>query len=249
MRESAIGVVFSSSFVKDELKVHYGNILPTELPLFNRPSFDFIYNKLSSLVEKVVVTVPDSYIPIFSDRKNIELLSVDQNLTLFEVFKLVVNISQNYSEIYIIYGDTLIENDLFKPDKETIFIAVPELHYIWGPEFEGVMVPIGLFYFKRDSYTKLIDNSTSFNSFIQKIYEDEGIDKNANVKWYDIGHFSNYFITRRNFFEARSFNRLKYTDGFLVKSSSDIFKIWSEYMWFKKLEAFIPLNIPVVKKF
>ena len=111
MRESAIGVVFSSSFVKDELKVHYGNILPTELPLFNRPSFDFIYNKLSSLVEKVVVTVPDSYIPIFSDRKNIELFPVDQNLSLFEVFKLVVNISQNYSEIYIIYGDTLIEND------------------------------------------------------------------------------------------------------------------------------------------
>jgi hypothetical protein len=79
------------------------------------------------------------------------------------------------------------------------------------------------------------------NSTLLENYTDFG--------WFDFGHPYTYYDSRKQFLESRAFNRLEFQNGFLKKSSHDIFKVWCEYNWLHNAKGLLANHVPQVKGF
>ena len=241
-------IILSSKRVESELSVEFGDILPIEIPLFNKPLLYHQIESVKNISKNFYLTIPENYqteIP-----NNVKLIELKKDLSLIEVLKQVSSKFADSEKLFIYYGDSLFLD--FEPiniELEYFFLQKPIYGYQWGVADIDGYVPAGGFIFKNSKLKLLLNDILTFDQLVKKIWIDVNIIKFKEFKWLDFGHSLTYYNSRRQFLETRDFNKIHFKDDFIIKSSNNILKIWCEYNWLQKLKLELPLNIPYVSNF
>ena len=241
--------LLSSITLEKSLSYSFGNILPVEIPLDERPLLYHQLKYLNNNCDRVNLIIPENY------KSKVISKYVDLNDTISVSRKNLIHLFQFVTEvakadrIFILYGDTLYKGNYdFNNKKNYFFINKPKSNYNWGPEFKN-KVPSGGMIYNKSKLKELLNNSKNFNDFTENNYEDKDIIKFSDQDWFDFGNVNSYFLSKKNFLKFRHFNNFEIKDFTLVKKSKDIFKIWCEYKWYKKIEKQEILRTPTVKNF
>jgi hypothetical protein len=249
-----IGVILSSKYVEDELAVEFGRILPTELPLFNKPLLNHQLEYLEKICEKIYITLPEGYNERF-DLYNLNILYMPESFSLFNVLKCISDNFEKDEELLIHFGDTIFKGVDFElqktVNKNIFFVKTPSLDYKWGPNFKNTTdVPAGAMMFINSLLINLLNKSKDFIQFASNVFNDHRVLKFSDFQWLDFGHALSYYQSRQQFLETRYFNSLKPIESnYLRKESTNIFKMWCEYNWLLTLKIKFPTNIPFVTNF
>lgn len=245
-------VILSSSFIDSSLKAEFGEILPIELPIYNKELLTHQLTSVGNLKlnrEDIYITVPKGY--KYSNPQNVNIIEFNAEFSLFEVLKGLSKFFDDNEKIFFYYGDTLLsEIDFEKIEfcKNYFFVGNTNFNYNWGIHSNG-MVPAGGIVSFNYNLKQLINQSSSFDELTSLIFNDSSFQIFSGFKWLDFGHNFTFYYSRKNFLESRSFNQIEICDNFLIKSSEDIFKIWVEYKWLNEQKKHLPNNIPYVKDF
>ncbi|MFH0702393.1 MAG: sugar phosphate nucleotidyltransferase [bacterium] len=105
----------------------------------------------------------------------------------------------------------------------------------------------GYYLEKTEIFNELEENNYEISDLL-KVYMEKGNEiKIAKVdKWFDTGHLSKYYRSKKELLSSRFFNSFKYDDmlGIVRKESSNVKKLRNEILWFesvpKELKALIP---------
>lgn len=237
-----VGIILSSNFINDDLRTEFGNIVPTELPLANKPLFYYQYKLLIEYCDKVIVTLPKGY---KSSLIQSNILYYDSKLNLFSLIKKLSKDLNGCYEFVFYYGDTIINSEIIS---NTIYASTPPFKYSsWyyidkSNIFCGCLVVekniLDLALFESNNLTKLISNL--IEKLKIKVIHD----------WLDFGNYSSFYNSRKKFFGNRSFNSINVNeDSILTKKSNDIAKIYYEWNWLNFFSNIIPSNCPTPKNF
>lgn len=239
------GIILSSKYVENSLKVEFGNIIPIELPLQNKRLFEHQLEFLKKYCDEIILTIPLNYkieVPEY-----VMTIELDPFYSVTEAIKNVLSRIKN-SRVLIYYGDSLFLDVKFDNSINEYFVGKPIYNYEWGIANNDGLVPAGLFKIDTSLLKLLVSKVDNFDELIEE-FKKQNIYPNSKLKWLDFGHSLTFYNSRRSFLETRYFNNIVSNGGFLEKSSSDFLKIWSEFNWLLKMKSFIPLNIPFVKGF
>ena len=241
--------LLSSITLEKSLSYSFGNILPVEIPLDENPLLYHQLKYLDNNCDKVNLIIPENYkskvVAKYADL--IDTIAVSIN-SLIDLFQFITEVAKA-DRIFILYGDTLYKGDyIFQNNKNYFFINAPKSNYNWGPEFKN-KVPSGGMIYNKSKLKELLNYTKNFNDFTENNYNDKDVIKFSDQDWFDFGNVNSYFLSKRNFLKFRYFNNFEIKDFTLIKKSKDIFKIWCEYQWYKKIENQDILRIPVVKNF
>ena len=241
------GVILSSQFVNSDLAFEYGKILPVELPLANDALLKYQIDLLKNYCDEVLLIIPEYY---SSDiiKKYVDKISVLNKTfsSLIESFRFINSI--NKSKSFILYGDTLFSGNIKLEKANYLFVNYTNRYYDWGDVFEN-KVPSGGMIFENNKLKEILKNSDNFTSFLEECYNDPVVIKYDGFQWYDFGTINTYYDSKKSFLKPREFNNISTADNFLKKESSDVFKIWAEYKWFKEFFKIDIVNLPQVKSF
>ena len=235
-----IGFILSGALVVDELKIYFGSISPSQLPLKNKHVYFFQHKFLKSQkCEKVVLLLPNGVNPNFDVD---EFMHVNPESSILDIFNVILEKGKGFEFFEILYGDTLIELNP-NNDQNTITYGIPKFNYSWGLKV-GDKVPVGHFKFSRKYFESVLNKCNTLDDFFSQIKSDEFVKYIQPLKWYDLGHVASFFNSKKEFLESRAFNNLKVRNNSLVKESEDYFKIYAEYQWLTMMKKIIPENIP-----
>ena len=240
-----VAVILSSMFIESNLKVEFGDILPVELPIQNKQLLTHQIESLSNLCDKFYLTIPKGYSS--SLIKEVTSIEMDPENSLMDVFK---NVSRQFAateKLFIYYGDSLfLDIQEINPLNNYFFVQKPIYQYRWGLSNEEGLVPAGGIIIDNHLFAALLAKADNFDELTHAIQHTEQIVSFSQFEWLDFGHTLTYYHSRKRFLEARSFNRLNASDGFIIKSSHDQFKMICEYKWLEEVKKRMPANIPYV---
>ena len=193
-------IILSGTFINTDLQTDFGKILPVELPLGNKRVIDHQINYFKNILTDITLTIPVSYATKFSD---VNTIQTPINYTIHDVFKLIAKEFQYEKDIYIVYGDTIVNpRDLNKLD--TILISKTKFKYSSWFYVDNESVFIGAFRTSGKKLTKYIDKTDNLDEFLRLI--NTTLESRKTSFWYDVGSYTTYHNTRRKFLESRSFN-------------------------------------------
>lgn len=247
-------LISSSAYVVNEFQTELGEIPPCFLPLGNRKLIEHQVAELKNYYtnEKIVLSLPESYILSCSELKLLKKLELDwfsvpDDFSLSESISYVLNIIDfDVLSLKLIYGDTLIRDFPNLKSEDVIGVALTQDGYKWFIEDhidETPLVWCGYFIF---SSIKKLQQCLALNriDFIQAVQMYRSI-ISINIyiceKWLDLGHINTYFRSRALITTQRSFNELSVNNGVLFKTGEPSQKILAESNWFKN----IPINLRV----
>ena len=239
-------IVFSAQLVDLELQVHFGKILPIELPVANEILLKHIDVSSKKYFNKKTLIIPEGY-----DLRNIEVienwevLRVQPGLKLIDIYRYVADIFEN-ERIFIHYGDSLFKFEQSFLKEDCIIVSESRFNYNWGSLDENLIFTGGVT-INTNFLRQILDLSSSFTDLLVGLKSKLKILPTSH--WLDFGHAITFFESRKAFLESRIFNELSINEGFLIKKSEDKFKIFSEYEWLRKLKVIIPRNIPDISEF
>jgi hypothetical protein len=242
-------IILSSKKVESDLAVEFGNILPVEIPLLNRP---LLYHQIESVRNystDIFLTIPKNYTSELIDYDDVNIISVEENKSLIEVLNCVTSLFLDNDKIFIYYGDSLFLDIKLSDNKNYFFVQKSLYKYKWGEADENGDVPSGGIIIDNYLLKSILENIVSFDDLVKNIKKSADIYFFKNFRWLDFGHSLTYYNSRKQFLETRHFNKINFINDYIVKSSKDIFKMWSEYNWLKKIKQNHPLNIPYVCNF
>lgn len=236
-------VILSSKYVTSDLVADYGSIVPTELPLANRPLLYHQIDTINFAVDEVVLTLPYDYSHRWSNNNNI--LFCDPNYDVREVIGFVMNAYKKAHEFVFYFGDSLLEID-YTPN--TLYTGMPHFSYPSWYYTDEKEVFAGAFAINVDLLKKCYSNTSNTTGFLTKISC-----KLTNSKakdWFDFGNYLSYYNSKKRFLETRSFNSVSVSNELmLTKESSDIGKMFYEYNWLLNYSNKLPANCPTPKNF
>ena len=167
-----VGIILSGKIVENSLRVEFGEILPVELPLYNKPLLFHQLEFVNKYCDKVFLTVPTNYIS--NKISGVETLETSPALKLFEILIEIVEKFSNYDKIMIHYGDSLFLNAVdIQMNKNLIFFQRPTFNYNWGIANEKGNVPAGCFILETSIFKKCLLNSSDFNELILNLFNSE----------------------------------------------------------------------------
>lgn len=243
-----IGVILSSKLIESTLRAQFGEILPVELPIQNKPLLIHQVESLSQYCEKIFITIPANY--QITLPAGVNALELKENLSIIDVLNLVCEKFNEEDKIFINYGDSLFLNIReICTENNYFFLQKPAMQYGWGASHEIGFVPAGGVISSVGVLTDCLQGCRDFDSFALKIEERSDVLSFTDFEWLDFGHTQTYYHSRKRFLESRAFNELNHKDGFIVKSSRDFLKMWSEFNWLKECKEKAPINIPFVTDF
>ena len=243
-----IGVILSSKFVSSTLRAQFGEITPIELPVQNKTLLSHQLESLEVMCNDIYITTPISYsIDVSSEIRRIEL---DPSLSLIEVLRIISNKFNLTERVFIYFGDSLfLKLGQLDDSKNYFFVQKPKHQYVWGFSSEVGYVPAGGIIISIVELRSALLSCGDFDKLSKKLMQSSDIELFSDFDWLDFGHALTFYDSRKRFLESRSFNRLAQNGGFIVKSSNDFLKLWSEYCWLKVAKEKLPLNIPYVSSF
>jgi len=239
-------VVFSGQFIHPELQVLFGKIIPIELPVANKSLMERIDQSVKNHFPKKTILIPENYvIPAKFIPIDWEIKKINQNFKLIDVFQFVAN-EYKEEKLFLHYGDSIFDFDKIEYADNSILVGKARFNYHWGIVNDNQVFTGGMC-IDGNLLARLVKNCFDFSDALEKFKVNLKI---SNTEyWLDFGHSMTYFESRKYFLETRNFNDLKMDAGFILKSSTDIFKMYSEYEWLRKLSKIIPHHIPALRKF
>ena len=243
--KNKVGFIFSGGYVVDELKLSFGLISPTNLPLKNKLLFDHQLEFLKKRgCNKVYLVIPENYhIKIHENQ-----LYSKNSSSLIDTFKLIPSVKEDIDVVEILYGDSLVDLEPVDIDSNIVGYGKSDFDYDWGLKIDD-KVPVGYFHLNFNILNNLLKSSSTFNILLEKLLSNELIIPKNVDNWLDFGHNSSFYSSRKKFLETRHFNEFKLINNFICKKSNDYFKMFCEYKWLNEMKNRLPSNIPYVYDF
>lgn len=243
-----IGVILSSKFIESTLRAQFGEILPIELPIQNKPLLTHQIDSIKTLCDSIYITIPKGY--RFEINYDISIIEFEHNLDLVQVLIELTKCFNESEKIFIHYGDSLfLDIGTLDNFKNYYFVQAPLHQYRWGMPHVNGLVPAGGIIISIEELKNCLVGCSDFETLSKNIHLNSNVSLFSDFKWLDFGHTLTYYNSRKTYLESRSFNKLRHLDGFIEKSSKDYLKMWAEYNWLKECKFKLPVNIPFVTGF
>jgi len=248
-------LITSAAYVVPEIRNELGFIPPCFLPIGNRRLLELQVETIRTYFkDRIVVSLPESYLLSKSDEKLLRALDLDL-IEVPDVFNLSESVSyalkmldHNDLTIRILHGDTLI----FDLPKELDIICVgnPSGDYDWEIESASMsedvneMVWSGFFTFsnKHELIKAFSRSGSNFVKAVRSYGKLNAVNPKVCYEWLDFGHVNSYFFSRSKITTQRSFNNLVIENCVVYKSGGNISKIQAEEYWYRNVP-------PAIKKY
>lgn len=263
----SVGIIASAAYVNPEMAVEFGRLPPSFLPAGNTRLFVRQVQLLRRLVDRIVLTLPESFDIADHDERMLRNLSVGlvriaDGLSLAESLMLALIQSVEGDEATVLlHGDTLfIGIDSFPWD--ALSVHDEDHPYPWAVLQTCVPVQIaaaqkgpcakqpivsGLFSFSRGvdflrSLARTRDFLAALNDYAARVSSFRAVE-NCGM-WLDLGHLNTYYETRRTLTTERTFNTLSISRGIVCKTSAQCEKMEAEAAWFEALPSALKPYVP-----
>lgn len=255
----SVGIIASAAYVTAELAAELGALPPAFLPVGNQRLFKLQAVLLRQLVDRIVLTLPQSFEPTEHDQRllsrlNITVQRIPDGLSLCEslTLALIQNLNEDEHAV-ILHGDTLFTGIEEFP-KDGFSVHHGEHRYLWAmvsadedqtvkpipDDTEGdALLVSGLFSvshgyaFLRCLASSQKDFVVSLNLYRECCVEFRPVPDQGC--WLDFGHVNTYYESRRALTTQRAFNTLSIAGEIVTKTSDDARKMAAKAAWFEQL--------------
>lgn len=263
----------SGAYVEDELAAEFGRVPPAFLPVGNRRLFHLHAEHLRSRVERMALTVPESFVIPAHDRDlldslGIEVVPVVEGLRLGESIVYALNVLGTHDcPLEILHGDTLITG-LSATEADVFSIHPADTFYHWAACRYDQQGQVRIWTLQEEDYAAdtadhVLSGYFSFSSaicLIQAITRArgdfiEGLNAYAEKRplsplgkvgtWLDFGHLQTYYASRWYLTTQRAFNDLQVSGQVVTKSSEKRHKMLAEAAWFRELPSELRVYAPI----
>ena len=237
-----LGVVLSSQYLTNDLAADFGKIVPSDLPIANRPLASYQVESIERECDKVIFTLPEGY----SSRwiKN-EVIYCPNGLSLRDVIDYVTGLTVEASEYLFYFGDTLLS---IKYTPNSLYIGTPNYSYPTWYYINESQVFAGAFTVDRAGLIEFLSRALETDKLLSLMVSSLTM---VDAKtWFDFGNYATYYNGKKRFLESRNFNSIRVTsDSILTKHSNDFAKIFYEYNWLSVYSNKFPASCPTPKNF
>jgi len=262
--KNKILLITSGAYVNSEMSSDFGLTPTSFLPTGHKRLIERQLEIIKDFKATVIITLPEDFkllkrdVKLLSENKVI-IYRTDSNLSLNKsILSFMNEYEKKYSikKLYILHGDTSFE--ALEQKTDLLYYGETNSFYKWGylkniigrtitSKNHKQFVAAGYFTFSNPSFfkQKLSENNlfetslTSYNKIINfKI--------RFQKSWLDFGHSNLYFKSKASLNVTRSFNQVTMNLNYIIKSSTNINKIESEYNWFKQLPEDFSIYKPSV---
>jgi len=264
----SVGIIASAAYITPELAAELGALPPAFVPVGNQRLFKAQVALLSRLVDRIVLTLPQSFEPTEHDTRLLSRLGVivqkiPDGLSLCESLTRALIQSLNGNErAVILHGDTLFtEIETFPEDGFSVHRG--EHLYSWAmvgadqaqpiqlidEDTEGDALLVSGLFSVSHGYAFLRCLAAAQTDFLAALntYMTQCLAFRADLglgHWFDFGHINTYYDSRRALTTQRSFNALSITSETVSKTSDDTGKMAAEAAWFEQLPQSLHGMIP-----
>ncbi len=246
-------LILSAAYISDEMAAELGYIPPAFLPLGGARLFEH-QCKLAS--GKVVLSLPQDFeIPPVDQaaiaRLGIEVIRPENGLSLKDSLLFALAEIGTDGPIEILFGDTLVQGRAAGQADLVSYQNDPANHFWSYYTPENPDAPFSSGYGEGLSKRQILCGHFKMSSaatwraaleaapdFVEalNLYERSTPFTKAPVEaWFDFGHLTLYYQSKREFAVARAFNSIQ-SDGITLRKSSDqTHKMRAEAQWFKNL--------------
>jgi hypothetical protein len=264
----SVGLIASAAYINQEMAAEFGPLPPSFLPLGNARLFRLQTALLRPMVDRVVLSLPQSFsLPSRDARLLAELgvtaVRVPDGLSLAE--SLMVALAQSLGrdeQLYILHGDTLFQGLKSFP-ADGLSVHAGDHPYPWAQMEKrdpvrisplgragasGVPLVSGLFGFSDGvDFLRCLGEAHSdflaaINLYAGRHPDFDGVENCG--QWLDLGHLNTYYASRRMLTTERAFNNLSITRHTVCKTSAQADKMAAEAAWFENLppslRGFVP---------
>lgn len=240
------GVILSSQLVSSDLIAEFGQVVPCDLPLANKPLYHYQRQSLEAHCDIILVTLPTGYESTWVDQ---QILRCEIGLQLHEVISRVVDhlteSSDQVEKVIFNFGDTIQDID---SSENTIYTTQPPFRYPSWFSVDENQVFSGVFSSDLSRLKKLVDNCPTTAMLLAALCQNYRQRRAHN--WFDFGSYSSFYFSRKRFQETRNFNSIQLNENsVLTKRSADIGKMFYEYYWLSQYSEHLPAHCPTPKNF
>lgn len=237
-----LGVILSSQYLTNDLAADFGKIVPSDLPLANKPLSTYQIESIEKDCDKVIFTLPEGYTSRWIQN---DAIYCPIGLSLRDVIDFVVETTNEASEYLFYFGDTLLSIE-YRPD--SFYIGNPNYSYPTWYYVNESQVFAGAFTVNRTDLIKYLSAAKDTNALLSKLSCSLSLVP-AKI-WLDFGNYSTYYNGKKRYLESRDFNNIRVTgDSILTKYSKDFAKIFYEYNWLNNYSNKFPSSCPTPKNF
>lgn len=254
-------LIASAKYLPIEFQIELGKLPPTFLPIGNKRLYEYQVKLFSSLNEKIILSLPQSFIIEQADgdrlnQLNVDIIFVPDGITLGESIIYCLNMLMPLGEsIRILHGDTYFNNLKFQSN--ALAVSQAESSYDWEFLSTDYKSNNNLIYNDNTILCGYFEIDKPYN-FIQSVLKSnfsyiDGLKLYSKGNpftiveyhnWIDLGSVASYFHFKKSITTQRAFNDLKIENGYFIKSSDMPLKIEGEINWFKNFPSTLDLKLP-----
>jgi hypothetical protein len=264
----SVGLITSAAYINQEMAAEFGPLPPAFLPLGNGRLFRLQAALLAPLVDRILLSLPQSFCLPPDDAQLLESLGVTvawipDGLPLAEsvMLALVQGLSAD-EQLYILHGDTLLTGLEHFP-ADGLSVHTGDHPYSWarlagcdpvrlepmdddGPD--GTALVSGMFGFSHGlDFLRCLGEARSDFLAALNLYavrHPQFVAAQTCGQWLDLGHLNTYYVSRRAFTTQRAFNNLSVGRDAVCKTSHQSGKMEAEANWFEQLPPPLRGHVP-----
>ena len=258
-------IILSGQYINAEMTLHFGHLPPAFLPLGSKRLFE--WQLALGAGARCLMTLPEGFVIPPADRArlaaaNVTLLALPQTLSLPKAIHEVLKHVPKDTPVQVIYGDTLVEFD-GNDDSDSADLAAFQtttVDYPWAfaQEVDGKVqfrdgapsvrdarqILCGYFRLSDPALLRDIFASAGLTEGLTNYAAQRPLKLVKAATWYDFGHLTLYYQSRRKLLTARHFNAVQ-SDGYvLTKTSGQTDKMRAEAQWYEDLPQPLLLHTP-----
>ncbi len=261
----SVGIITSAAYVNAEMSAEFGLLPPAFLPAGNTRLFKYQASLLHKFADRVVLSLPESFIIPEQDatllgKLDVAVVRIPDGLSLGEsVMLAIIQSIEGNEPVVVLHGDTLFIG-LEQCPADTISVHRKDHPYPWavvrsesplqlGPSDDGngALIVSGLFSFSSSLVFLrcLAQAGEDFIAALNRYARTHGLaSAEGGGTWLDFGHLNTYYESRRALTTERAFNTLSITADTVTKTSSQPDKIEAEALWYEALPAALSAYVP-----
>ena len=264
----SLGLITSAAIINQEMAAEFGRLPPSFLPLGNARLFRLQAELLRPMVDRVILSLPQSFHPPLHDIRllaelGVTIVRIPEGVSLAESVMLALAQSLIGDEqVMILHGDTLFPGFKSFP-ADGLSVHPGDRAYPWA-QLEGRnpvrIAPVedegaggaalvsGLFAFSQGlSFLRCLgearsDFLTAINLYAERHPEFHAVEDCG--QWLDLGHLNTYYASRRILTTERAFNSLSITRDAVRKTSPQHGKMEAEASWFENVPPPLRRHVP-----
>jgi Phosphotransferase enzyme family len=266
----SVGLITSAATINAEMAAEFGALPPAFLPVGNARLFARQAELLAKRVDRVVLSLPQSFVPADCDfqliqKAGIEIVHIPDGISLAEsVLLSIIACAADDQPLTILHGDTLFLSaddfptegfSVHRRDHPYPWAAANELSCspaivrtdLSGDAASGALVS-GLFAFRHSTaFLKCLSrHKDDFVAALNDYAAGHGGFRAVRDcgEWLDFGHLNTYYDSRRLLTTERAFNALDIRQNIVTKTSRQTQKMVAEAHWFENLPAGLRRFVP-----